>query len=137
MDGMKSLMPHASLLLAGLWLVGPVSAQAHRHWDAVLLNDTGLYFFDPHSVSTSGAVRTFQSLVDYKTPQESADGKKYLSTLTEVQLHCKNNTARIMHLTYHADHMGAGKAVHKEGMIRDWLDIPAASPIERIAKRVC
>ena len=134
---MKRLLFRGTSLLTGLLLAISGAAQPHRHWDAVLLNDTGLYHFDPHSVSASGQVRTFQSMVDYKAPQESADGKRYLSTLTEVQLNCKNGTARIMHLTYHADHMGGGREVHKEGMIRDWLDIPAGSPIERIAKRVC
>ena len=42
-----------------------------------------------------------------------------------------------MHMAYHSDGMGAGKEVHKEGMVREWMDVPAASPIERIAKRIC
>ncbi|MEN9889694.1 MAG: hypothetical protein RL559_1731 [Pseudomonadota bacterium] len=123
-------------LLASLW-AGMAHAQPRPHWDAVLLADKGLFHYDPHSVKSTGQVRNFQSMVDYKTPQETADGKRYLSTVTEIQLNCKTGVARIMHMRYHADNMGAGKEVHQEGMIRDWLDIPAGSPIERIARRVC
>ncbi len=126
-----------SLVLTGLLQSAQVLAQPRPHWDAVLLNDKALFHFDPHSVTANGHVRTFQSMVDYKTPQETTGGKRYLSTVTEVQLNCKNGTARIMHLSYHPDSMGGGKEVYKEGMIREWMDVPAASPIERIAKRIC
>lgn len=114
-----------------------MAQQPRPHWDAVVLNDKGLFHFDPHSVSVNGQVRTFLSMVDYKTPQETAEGKRYQSTVTEIQLNCKNGTARIMHMAYHAGGMGAGKEIHKEGMVREWMDVPAASPIERIAKRIC
>ena len=135
---MKTFWLPLFLALTGLLQAGLSMAQQHRpHWDAVLLNDKGLFHFDPHSVSIHGQVRTFLSMVDYKTPQETADGKRYQSTVTEIQLNCKNGTARIMHMAYHSDGMGAGKEVHKEGMVREWMDVPAASPIERIAKRIC
>ncbi len=126
----------AALLASPCWAATP-NAQPRPHWDAVLLADKGLYHYDPHSVKTTGQVRSFMSMIDYKTPQETADGRKYLSTVTEIQLNCKSGAARIVHMRYHADNMGAGKEVHQEGMIRDWLDIPAGSPIERIARRVC
>ena len=135
---MKTNRLPLSLALTGLMMAGAAVAQQHRpHWDAVLLNDKGLSHFDPHSVAVNGQVRTFMSMVDYKAPQETADGKRYRSTVTEIQLNCKSGTARIMHMAYHTDSMGAGKEVHKEGMVREWMDVPAASPIERIAKRIC
>ena len=137
MDCMNFRVLIASLLGAGLVWGGPLGAQPRPHWDAVVLADKGLFHYDPHSVTHAGQVRTFRSMVDYKTPQETADGRKYLSSVTEIQLNCQRGVARIMHMSYHPDPMGAGKEVHKEGMIRDWLDIPAGSPIERIAKRIC
>ena len=126
----------AALLVSPCWLAAQ-NAPPRPHWDAVLLADKGLYHYDPHSVSSAGQVRTFKSMVDYKTPQETSDGRKYLSSVTEIQLNCSKGVARIMHMSYHPESMGAGKEVHKEGMIRDWLDIPHGSPIERIAKRIC
>lgn len=134
---MKVRLLITSLLGTGLLWSGLLSAQTRPHWDAVLLADKGLFHYDPHSVSGAGQVRTFKSMVDYKTPQETSDGRKYLSSVTEIQLNCSKGVARIMHMSYHPEAMGAGKEVHKEGMIRDWLDIPPGSPIERIAKRIC
>ncbi len=137
MAAMNVRLLTASFLGTGLLWSGLLSAQTRPHWDAVLLADKGLFHYDPHTVSSAGQVRTFKSMVDYKTPQETSDGRKYLSSVTEIQLNCKRGVARIMHMSYHPEPMGAGKEVHKEGMVRDWLDIPAGSPIERIAKRIC
>ena len=137
MDRMNVRLLIASLLGAGLIWGSPLGAQPRPHWDAVVLADKGLFHYDPRSVTPAGQLRTFRSMVDYKTVQETSDGRKYLSTVTEIQLNCKSHVARIVHLSYHAEGMGLGKEVRKEGMIRDWLEIPAGSPIERIAKRVC
>lgn len=135
MNSMKKLLPALPLLLMAFGTAVPLTALAR--WEAVLLADKGLFHYDPSSLTSSGLVRSFRSMVDYKAPQDTSDGKTYLSTVTEIQLNCKSHVARIVHLSYHAEGMGLGKEVRKEGMIRDWLEIPAGSPIERIAKRVC
>ena len=127
---------HLLLLLTAVGLSMPSSA-APAHWDAVLLTDLGLYHFDPHSISDKGPVKTVQTLLDYKSTQETVEGKKYLSSQTEIQLNCKNQSARIMHTAYYAGAMGSGKEVLKEGSVREWLDIAKGSPIERIAHRIC
>lgn len=124
-------------LVTGLGSIPMAHAQQRPHWEAVLLAEQGLFHYDLHSVTKKDHLRTFTSMVDYKAPQESSDGRKYLSTVTEIQLNCKSGAARITHISYHAENMGHGKEVRKEGMIRDWLDIPPGSPIERIARRVC
>lgn len=132
---MKNLRSNlASLLIGSLcsW-----AAAAPAHWDAVLLTDLGLYHFDPHSVTTQGSIKTFQTLLDYKSTQETSDGRKYLSSQAEIQLNCKSHLARIMHMSYRTGAMGSGKEAHKEGSVREWMDIPKGSPIERIAYRIC
>ena len=134
---MKVRLLIALTLGTSLLCSGPLSAQPRAHWDAVLLTDKGLFHFDPHSVTSAGQVRTFKSMLDYRSTQETSDGRKYLSSVTEIQLNCQRGAARIMHMSYHPEPMGAGKEVHKEGMIRDWIDISSGSPIERIAKRIC
>ena len=115
----------------------PPALAAPAHWDAVLLTDLGLYHFDPHSVSDKGAVKTLQTLLDYKTTQETAEGLKYRSSQAEIQLNCKNQSARIMHTSYYAGAMGSGKEVFKEGSVREWMEIGKDSPVQRIAHRVC
>jgi hypothetical protein len=124
-----------TLLLSSSLCLPAVAATAH--WDAVLLTDLGLYHFDPHTVSEKGGVKSIQTLLDYKTTQETAEGKKYRSSQTEIQLNCKRHSARIMHTTYFAGAMGAGQEVLKEGSVREWLDVVKGTPIERIAHRVC
>ena len=107
------------------------------HWEAVLLTDVGLYHFNPHSVKGQGQTKTFQTLLDYQSAQETVDGRQYFSSQAEVQLNCKSHSARIMHMTYYAGAKASGKEIRKEGSIRDWLEIPKGSPIERIAHRIC
>lgn len=124
------------IFLLSCCLCTPVLA-ASAHWDAVLLTELGLYHFDPHSVRTQGKVKTFHTLLDYKTAQETAEGQKYLSSQAEIQLNCKSQSARIMHTSYYAAAMGAGKEVFREGSVREWMDVPKGSPIERIAHRIC
>jgi hypothetical protein len=132
---MKRLQLSLTLLLASSF--GQAALAAPARWDAVLLTDLGLYHFDPHSVSDKGAVKTFQTLLDYKTTQETAEGLKYRSSQAEIQLNCKNQSARIMHTSYYAAAMGSGKEVFKEGSVREWMEIGKDSPIQRIAHRIC
>lgn len=132
---MKNAISAFTLLLA-CWLCATALA-APAHWDAVLLTDLGLYHFDPNSISDKGAVKTIQTLIDYKTTQATAEGQKYRSSQTEIQLNCKNQSARIMHTSYYAAAMGTGKEVFKEGSVREWLEIGKDSPIQRIAHRIC
>ena len=123
------------LLLSSSLCLSAMAAPAH--WDAVLLTELGLYYFDPHTVSDKGAIKTIQTLLDYKTAQETSEGQKYRSSQTEIQLNCKSRSARIMHTTYYLGAMGSGKEVFKEGSVREWLDVVKGTPIDRIAHRVC
>lgn len=117
--------------------LGQPALAAPAHWDAVLLTPLGLYHFDPHTVSDKGGIKTVQTLLDYKTTQETSEGQKYRSSQTEIQLNCKSQSARIMHTSYHSAAMGTGKEVFKEGSVREWMDVVKGTPIERIAHRVC
>jgi hypothetical protein len=130
---MKHRISALALVLLGA-LCSPAQA---AHWDAVLLTDLGLYHFDPHAISDKGGVKTIQALLDYKTPKQTAGGQTYRSSQSEIQLNCKTQAARIMHTAYFAGAMGAGKEVHKEGSVREWMDLVKGTPIERIAHRIC
>jgi hypothetical protein len=55
----------------------------------------------------------------------------------QVQINCKARLARLVHMTYYSGAMMGGAEVQKRGMLRDWHDIEADSPIARIARRVC
>jgi hypothetical protein len=54
-----------------------------------------------------------------------------------VQINCKARMARLTHMSYFSGGMLSGKEVQKQGMLRDWQEIEADSPMARIARRVC
>ncbi len=134
--GMSKICRLACILVsAGLWSASPLLAQTR--WVPVMLAEKGLFSYDPQSVQTAERITRVRSLMDYKAPQESADGRHYLSTLNELQINCKSHEARITHTSYHSESKAGGQEIRKEGMIRDWLAIQPDTVIERIAKRVC
>ena len=106
-------------------------------WDAVTLNDQGMFFIDAHSVKDEGGRKIFWSAVDYKKPQSTADGVAYLSVQTQLQVNCNAKMARVMHMTYFSGPMLTGKQVGRQGMLHDWLEIDPTSAIHKIARRVC
>jgi hypothetical protein len=55
----------------------------------------------------------------------------------QVQINCKARMARLTHMSYFSGGMLSGKEVQKQGMLRDWHEIEADSPMARIARRVC
>jgi hypothetical protein len=106
-------------------------------WDAVTLNDQGMFFIDAHSIKDEGGRKILWSAVDYKKPQSTADGVAYLSVQTQLQINCNAKMARVMHMTYFSGPMLTGKQVGRQGMLHEWLDIDPTSAIQKIARRVC
>ena len=113
------------------------SFAAPPKWDAVTLNDQGMFFIDAHSIKEEGGRKIFWSAVDYKKPQSTADGVAYLSIQTQLQINCNAKMARVMHMTYFSGPMLTGKQVSRQGMLHDWLEIDPTSAIHKIARRVC
>ena len=124
----------AFLSLSGLVGVG---AQAGPKWEPITLNDQGLFYIDPKSVTEEEGRKTVWSALDYKKPQLTGDGKPYLSIHSQIQINCKLKMARVLHLTYHAGPMLTGQTVIRQGMLHEWLDIDPTSPIQKIARRIC
>lgn len=130
---MKSLVCGAALLLAaGLQTLG-----AAQRWDAVLLADQGMYYLDPQSVEQQGAHKQLWTLLDYRSPQTTADGQSYRSMRAQAQINCKSQMARLVHMSYYSGAMLSGRPVQQQGLLRDWHEIEPDSPMARIARRVC
>jgi hypothetical protein len=75
--------------------------------------------------------------LDYRAPQTNSEGQTYRSMRAQVQINCKARMARLTHMSYFSGGMLSGKEVQKQGMLRDWHEIEADSPMARIARRVC
>ena len=106
-------------------------------WDAITLNDQGMFFIDANSIKDEGGRKILWSAVDYKKSQSTADGVAYLSVQTQLQINCTAKTARLMHMTYFSGPMLTGKQVGRQGMLQEWLEIDPSSAIHKIARRVC
>lgn len=113
------------------------NALAAPHWEAVTLADQGMFHLDSHSIVKEGHIRKFHSALDYKHSQSTSDGKSYLSSETHVQLDCNTRYARVVHLTLYSGRMLSGTVVLKEGILREWQPVVAASPMEKLANKVC
>lgn len=120
------------------WVQGVTSpALAAPKWEPVTLNELGLFYIDPQSITEEDGRKKVWSVLDYKKVQHTADDKAYLSVHSQVQVNCKMKMARVMHVTYHSGPMLSGSVVLKQGMLHEWLEIESTSPIHRIARRVC
>jgi hypothetical protein len=131
-------MPRSlALALAAVFCLFGAGAQANPKWEAVMLNDQGLFYIDPKSITEEDGRKKVWSALDYKKPQTTGDGKPYLSIHSQIQVNCSLKMARVLHLTYYTGPMLTGKVVSRQGMLHEWLDIDPTSPIQKIARRVC
>lgn len=133
---MKLTRPIACALM-GLSLLLCWGAKASTKWEAIMLNDQGLFYIDPKSITEEDGRKKVWSALDYKKPQTTGDGKPYLSIHSQIQLNCQLKMARVLHLTYYTGPMLTGQVVSRQGMLHEWLDIDPSSPIQKIARRVC
>ncbi len=131
------LPSHFVRALATLACCVCLGTQASPKWEAVMLNDQGLFYIDPKSITEEDGRKKVWSALDYKKPQSTGDGKPYLSIHSQIQLNCKLKMARVLHLTYYTGPMLTGQVVSRQGMLHEWLDIDPTSPIQKIARRVC
>jgi hypothetical protein len=112
-------------------------SQASPKWEPITLNDQGLFYIDPKSITEEDGRKKVWGALDYKKQQFTGDGKPYLSIQSQVQINCKQKMARVMHLTYYSGPMLTGQTVVRQGMLHEWLDIDPTSPVHKIARRIC
>lgn len=133
---MKQTRSFASALI-GLSLLLGCGAQASTKWEALVLNDQGLFYIDPKSITEEDGRKTVWSAIDYKKPQSTGNGKPYRSIHSQIQINCRMKMARVLHLTYYSGPMLTGQSMERQGMLHEWLEIDPTSPIQKIARRVC
>ena len=120
--------------LSGLWANPGLAAPK---WDAIVLNDQGMFYIDANSITEEAGRKVLWSAIDYKKPQSTAEGQPYLSAQSQLMINCKAKMARVMHLTYYSGAMLTGKVISRQGMLHEWMDIDPTSAIQKIARRVC
>jgi hypothetical protein len=63
----KSLKQAVALAVTALALLAPYAAYAE--WQKVTTTDSGIIYVDDGTIKRAGAIRSFWSLLDYRTPQ--------------------------------------------------------------------
>ncbi len=89
---------------------------------------------DPASITRAGDRRTFNSALDYRSPQTSSTGKSYQSVESQFQVNCRMKMARIVHMTYYSGPMLTGSVVERQGMLYDWMEVDPTSPVHRLVQ---
>jgi hypothetical protein len=112
-------------------------AQANPKWAPIALSEQGSFYIDTQSTTEEDGKKKVWSVLDYKKQQLTGDGKTYLSLQSQIQINCQQKTARVLHMTYYAGPMGSGKTVYRQGMLHEWMSIDPASPIHKIARKIC
>jgi hypothetical protein len=135
---MNTLPPFAARLLALVLVAGSITvAYSAPRWEQVVSSGPGHYYIDPASITKDGERRTFDSALDYRHPKTSAAGKAYQSVATQFQVNCRMKMARIVHMTYYSGPMLAGSVVERQGMLHEWMEVDASSPVHRLMRYAC
>jgi hypothetical protein len=123
-------------VLASLFMLCMPHA-AHAEWQKVVTFDSGTIYVDDASTKKAGYVRTFWSLLDYKTTQKSQRGAYYSSTRTNMEIDCRKQMVHILQFSMHSGPMLTGEIIDSQGVMREWQTIPPDTPLVNLYQHVC
>jgi hypothetical protein len=118
------------------WLV-TLCLPVHARLENVGLYPIGMFYIDTASVVREGDTRRLLSTLDYSTAQTTTEGKKYLSTRSQLHIDCKKELVRTLHQTFFSGPMLSGAVVESGGLLKEWQLIPTETPMRQIWYRVC
>ncbi len=130
---------HGCLMGLMMFVSGPNTAwpQSAPNWQAITATERGQFYIDPASVRRADGIVRVKTLLDYKMPQMTHNGKAFRSAVSLMEIDCPSDTGRIVEMSYHPAAMMGGPRVETQGMVQDWQNISPESPVRRIAQRVC
>jgi hypothetical protein len=121
-----------AMLLA---LIAPMAA--HAEWQKVTTTDSGIIYIDDGTIKRTGPIRSFWSLLDYRTPQKAQRGAYFVSTRTHMEMDCRKEMVHILQFSMHSGPMLTGEIVDSQGVMREWQTIPPDTPLVNLFKFVC
>ncbi len=126
---------HAAFTAMLMALMIPLTAQAE--WQKVTTTDSGIIYVDDGTIKRKGPIRSFWSLLDYRTPQKAQRGAYYVSTRTHMEMDCRKEMVHILQFSMHSGPMLTGEIVDSQGVMREWQTIPPDTPLVTLFKFVC
>ena len=123
--------------LAALLVVLAVPLTANAEWQKVTTTDSGVIYVDDGTIKRNGPIRSFWSLLDYRTPQKAQRGAFYVSTRTHMEMDWRKEMVHILQFSMHSGPMLTGEIIDSQGVMRDWQTIPPDTPLVTLFKFVC
>jgi hypothetical protein len=118
-----------------LFLLSPLAAQAE--WQKVTTTDSGIIYVDDGTIKRNGPIRSFWSLLDYRTPQKAQRGAFFVSTRTHMEMDCRKEMVHILQFSMHSGPMLTGEIIDSQGVMREWQTIPPDTPLVALYKFIC
>jgi hypothetical protein len=125
------------VIVAALLLFLLASQAAHAEWQRVTTTDSGIIYVDDGTIKRNGPIRSFWSLLDYRTPQKAQRGAFFVSTRTHMEMDCRKEMVHILQFSMHSGPMLTGEIVDSQGVMREWQTIPPDTPLVALFKFVC
>jgi hypothetical protein len=110
---------------------------ARAEWQKVTTTDSGIIYVDDGTIKRTGPIRSFWSLLDYRTPQKAQRGAFFVSTRTHMEMDCRKELVHILQFSMHSGPMLTGEIVDSQGVMREWQTIPPDTPLVALFKFVC
>jgi len=128
---------HTAVAIAvTLWVLF-VPNFAHAEWQKVTSTDSGIIYVDDATIKRNGPIRSFWSLLDYRTPQKAQRGAFFVSTRTHMEMDCRKEMVHILQFSMHSGPMLTGEIIDSQGVMREWQTIPPDTPLVTLFKFVC
>ena len=126
---------HAAFAAMLVALMAPLTA--HAEWQKITTTDSGIIYVDDGTIKRNGPIRSFWSLLDYRTPQKAQRGAYFVSTRTHMEMDCRKEMVHILQFSMHSGPMLTGEIVDSQGVMREWQTIPPDTPLVNLFKFVC
>ena len=120
-----------------LFLVLLASQPAYAEWQRVTTTDSGIIYVDDGTIKRNGPIRSFWSLLDYRTPQKAQRGAYFVSTRTHMEMDCRKELVHILQFSMHSGPMLTGEIIDSQGVMREWQTIPPDTPLVALYKFIC
>jgi hypothetical protein len=127
----------ATAMLVAAFFVLMLPHAAHAEWQKVTVTDSGTIYVDDASMKKMGSIRSFWSLLDYKSAQKSQRGPYYVSTRTHMEMDCRKEMVHMLQFSMHSGPMLTGEIIDTQGVMREWQSIPPDTPLVNLYRFVC
>lgn len=125
-----------SKFAAGMILLAACGA-ASAKWIKVAETEGDTFYYESGMVRKTGKYLRLWHLVDHSAVKMAARGP-FKSSKVQIELHCRENSWRVIYLTYHSERMGGGNLLDAFfDPNAEWEPIVPNSPIQKISEGAC